>query len=175
MYHFLCHKTMCTFLGFFLVVSNVFVPLILFLAAHKNTAFSPVRGEIMTGLRRKKETSMWHVHRYYYWNSPFEGPNLKYVMAGSTDMHRQCKVEHICVRTEYFSTKRQNAISPHLHCETTAVPFTMANRLIFIPLFYLHIMQSEMGFACIKSVSQKAQCAPSRMNAAGGCTPLGKH
>lgn len=85
------------------------------------------------------------------------------------------KWSEFLINAEHFSTKGPSTISPLLQCETTAVPFKMASRLIFIPLFYLHIMHSEMGFACMERVSQRAQCASSGVNAEGGHTPLGKH
>lgn len=77
-----------------------------------------------------------------YWSRTpaLEGMDLQYVTAGSADMHMQCKVERICDYAKHFSTKSSSAISPLLHCVTTAVPFKMGSRLIFISLFYLHIM-----------------------------------
>ncbi len=89
----------------------------------------------------KMETNLFGDMSLYQSRNPaLEGMELQYVMAGSTDMHMQCKVKRICDYAEHISTKRPSAISPLLHCETTAVPFKMASRLIFIAFFYLHIM-----------------------------------
>lgn len=91
-------------------------------------------------VEEKMETNLLRDMSFYYDGNPAEGMDLQYVMAGSTDMHIQCRVERICDYAEHSSTKRPSAISPLLHCETTAVPFMMASRLIFTALFYLHIM-----------------------------------
>lgn len=89
-------------------------------------------------------------------------------MALFYSMHMQSKVERICDYAEHFPTKRPSAISPMLRHEITAVPFTMASRLGLVALFCLHTAASETGFACMRRVSQKAQCASSRAHAAGG-------
>lgn len=75
----------------------------------------------------------------YSRNPALEGMDLQYVMARSTDMHMHAKWSKSAIMQNIFQ-QMASAISPLLHCETTAVPFKMASRLIFIALFYLHIM-----------------------------------
>lgn len=44
-------------------------------------------------VEEKMETNLLRDMSFYYDRNPAEGTDLQYVMAGSTDMHIQCRVE----------------------------------------------------------------------------------